>query len=236
VSACGCTGGIFAGSDAVVGGLDAVIPVDGYIPGCPPTPLCCSREYCVYLSAKAACPHNTARRTSARKFRAPDFEPPVTLAIAPAAVSNKGPLCPLAVALELGHQLLSPELAEKLRPFVTGRSPEEPLFTTARGKRLHPDNFVKRVLKPILMELGLPGAVHAFRHGNATLLDQLGAPMKVRQDRLGHMHPETTMLYTHAVSADERRIAAELGRILHGSERNQQEEGPAPKALTPMIQ
>jgi Ni,Fe-hydrogenase III small subunit len=38
VGACGCTGGIFAGSDAVVGGVDSVIPVDGYIPGCPPSP------------------------------------------------------------------------------------------------------------------------------------------------------------------------------------------------------
>lgn len=38
VGACGCSGGIFSGSHAVVGGVDAVIPVDGYIPGCPPTP------------------------------------------------------------------------------------------------------------------------------------------------------------------------------------------------------
>ena len=38
VGACGCAGGIFAGSDAVVGGVDSVIPADGYIPGCPPTP------------------------------------------------------------------------------------------------------------------------------------------------------------------------------------------------------
>jgi Ni,Fe-hydrogenase III small subunit/NAD-dependent dihydropyrimidine dehydrogenase PreA subunit len=38
VGACGCGGGIFAGSHAVVGGIDAVIPVDAYIPGCPPTP------------------------------------------------------------------------------------------------------------------------------------------------------------------------------------------------------
>jgi Ni,Fe-hydrogenase III small subunit/NAD-dependent dihydropyrimidine dehydrogenase PreA subunit len=38
VGACGCGGGIFVGSHAVVGPVDAVIPVDGYIPGCPPTP------------------------------------------------------------------------------------------------------------------------------------------------------------------------------------------------------
>src|SRR5664280_3473532 len=38
VGACGCSGGIFGRSHAVVGPVDAVIPVDGYIPGCPPTP------------------------------------------------------------------------------------------------------------------------------------------------------------------------------------------------------
>ena len=37
--ACACTGGVFAGSSALLGPLDRVLPVDVFIPGCPPSPL-----------------------------------------------------------------------------------------------------------------------------------------------------------------------------------------------------
>jgi len=119
---------------------------------------------------------------------------------------------------------LSAELVEALRPLVEGRSQDDPLFLTPLtlttggkqigGKRLHPDNFVKRGLKPILEEIGLDGGLHAFRHGNATILDRWNVPMKVRQERLGHVNKATTTGYTHLVTEDDRRVSKKFGEIL----------------------
>jgi hypothetical protein len=41
---------------------------------------------------------------------------------------------------------ISPRLAARLGSPVDGRQPDEPLFLTSEGKRLYPDNFVKRKL------------------------------------------------------------------------------------------
>ena len=38
IGACACSGGVFQGTYNCLGGADKVIPVDVYVPGCPPKP------------------------------------------------------------------------------------------------------------------------------------------------------------------------------------------------------
>ena len=46
-------------------------------------------------------------------------------------------------------------------------------------------------------------------------MDGLNAPLKVRQARLGHVNPATTLGYTHRVGEDDRRVSAQLGTLIH---------------------
>ena len=108
---------------------------------------------------------------------------------------------------------VSHTLAEALRGYIAAREKDSPLFLSTEGCRLHPENLVKRVLKPILKELGIRGASHAFRHGNITEMDRLGTPMAVRKSRVGHADDATTMRYTHLISSDARITAEALGKL-----------------------
>jgi len=55
VGACGCSGGSFGeGTYAAVGGVDRVLPVDVYIPGCPPRPQAILNGLLVAMGIRAA--------------------------------------------------------------------------------------------------------------------------------------------------------------------------------------
>ena len=56
---------------------------------------------------------------------------------------------------------------------------------------------------------------HAFRHTHATLLNELGEPVKVAQAILGHADIETTLgTYTHSVPESERRAEERLAELV----------------------
>jgi integrase len=113
---------------------------------------------------------------------------------------------------------ISSRLREHLRNFLTKWKPNEEhlVFATRTGTPWDANLLVKRKLRPLLQSLGIKGGgLHGFRHANASFMDGLASPMKVRQLRLGHSDSRLTMdVYTHMASADDERIAEQLGDLL----------------------
>jgi len=95
-------------------------------------------------------------------------------------------------------------------------NPQQLVFATRNGTPWDANLLVKRKFRPMLRQLNIQECgLHAFRHANASLMDELSVPMKVRQQRLGHSDPRLTMnTYTHMASSDDERIAEQLGEIL----------------------
>ena len=110
-----------------------------------------------------------------------------------------------------------PLLVEHLRGYIRTWKPNRfgLLFATRNGTPWDTDAVRKRKLHPLLEKLGIERCgFHAFRHGNATVMDQEQVPIATRQNRLGQSDARTTMGYTHAMSEDGRIFAARLGRML----------------------
>ena len=132
---------------------------------------------------------------------------------------------------------LSPRLVTHIADFLTRWTPNERglLFATRNGTPWDANLLVKRKLYPLLDTLGIArGGLHAFRHANSTLMDRLGVPLKVRQQRLGHSDSSITLdVYTHVASEDEVSVAGDLDGILHPiAPKN--ENGPEVKSSKPL--
>jgi integrase len=116
---------------------------------------------------------------------------------------------------------ISPLLADHLRKYVLSSIRPNRLgllFTTRNGTPWDTDSVRKRKLYPLIEKLKIERCgFHAFRHRNATIMDQEHVPIATRQNRLGQSDARTTMGYTHAMSEDGRRFSARLGQLLTAS-------------------
>jgi hypothetical protein len=74
--ACGCSGGIFHDLYCVWGGADKILPIDMYIPGCPPTPLATVHGFAValgLLNQKMKAVHHTQEDGERSQLLFPDI-------------------------------------------------------------------------------------------------------------------------------------------------------------------
>jgi integrase len=119
---------------------------------------------------------------------------------------------------------LSPRACRHLRTFLESWHPNERrlLFATRNGTPWDQNLLLTRKFRPLLRALGIRvprgNGFHAFRHANATLMNSFGASQKLRQQRLGHADgsPVTDTIYTHVISEDGKRVAAQLGNAVWG--------------------
>jgi integrase len=127
---------------------------------------------------------------------------------------------------------LSTQLVGQLRELLQTWRPNDLqlIFATSRGTPWDAGLVVRRKLRPLLRSLGIQEAgLHAFRHANASLMDRLGTPLKVRQQRMGHADVRLTLqVYSQAVGEDHVRVAEQLGEMLNRCEPKVQEKGIAP--------
>ena len=118
---------------------------------------------------------------------------------------------------------LPPELVRRLVRLQ--RKPNELLFTSPRGERLHYQNTLRRMLEPILEAASAPdeddvtddvtwAAFHTFRHTFATLLVDAGANVKRVSKMLGHHKASFTLDYYAHLFADDLGPTIDVGGLV----------------------
>jgi integrase len=113
---------------------------------------------------------------------------------------------------------IGPALEHALREH-SGRSriaDDTLVFPTRNGTYQRPGNLQKRHLLPACAEAGLRGfSWHDFRHTHATLLSDMGEPLKTAQAQLGHASLSTTAeIYAHAMPSSQRAAVERLERAV----------------------
>jgi integrase len=86
------------------------------------------------------------------------------------------------------------------------------VFPNRAGEPLRESKLLTRVLQPAAERAGLGRVTwHQFRHVHSSLLNDLGVPVKIAQEQLGHASVQTTLnIYTHVVEGSHRLAIEQL--------------------------
>jgi integrase len=113
---------------------------------------------------------------------------------------------------------IGPALEHALREHHARRriADDSLVFPTRNGTYQRPGNLYKRRLLPACAKAGLRRfSWHDFRHTHATLLSDMGEPLKTAQAQLGHASLSTTAeIYAHAIPSSQRIAVERLERAV----------------------
>jgi integrase len=128
------------------------------------------------------------------------FQPPKTL-----RAMRTIPLGPRTVQALMAH-----------RKRATRTADEDLVFGRQSGDPFRESKLLARVLQPAAKRAGLGKVTwHQFRHIHSSLMSDLGVPVKIAQEQLGHASISTTLnIYTHTIAASHRdAVIAVEGRL-----------------------
>ena len=78
---------------------------------------------------------------------------------------------------------------------------------------LKKNNWLETIIKPYDLK---KITIHGFRHSHCSLLFEMGTPIQVVQERLGHTNIKTTMdIYTHVTEKQRDKIADNFAKYVN---------------------
>jgi integrase len=105
-----------------------------------------------------------------------------------------------------------------LAPRLVGKSRDDLLFPTPRGKAMRSNNFKRRDYDPAVTAAGLPAElwVHDLRHTAASLAIHSGASVKSVQRMLGHASAKITLdVYAGLFDQELSDVAARMDALIN---------------------
>lgn len=116
-------------------------------------------------------------------------------------------------ALKTWKQVQAKEL---LRLGYNALDPNQLVFTHQDNKMYRP-SYLNDWLNLIIKKYELkPITIHGFRHSHCSLLFEMGTPIQVVQERLGHSNIKTTMdIYTHVTEKQRDQVADNFAKYVN---------------------
>lgn len=108
-------------------------------------------------------------------------------------------------ASKIRYVAIPPELADELRSLGNSPIPERPIFRSVAGNKLSASDIYRMVVKAGL-KAGHRVTPHFLRHAHVSHALDLGAPIHLVRETVGHSSLATTSIYSHSKPSESSAL------------------------------